>query len=375
MHGRESRTRRGTRALAGSLRAALGPARLLLAAKTTLAVGLAWVIAPHMPGVTEQYPYYAPLGALISMYPTLIGSARSALQTLAGLIAGIALAGIVLLTVGPNLWSIPLVVGVGVLLAGTGWFGAAREYVPVAALFVLIVGGQNADDYSLGYLTQMAVGIGVGLLINALIPPAPLTAHALRRVDELQSALADHLHEVAEALAETWPPERDAWVRGAGELGTTAGAVRRAIAEADESRRGNPRAWRGRAGTGAARSRLDALDRTAHHLREISDALAEGLWDPAGTRALDPGLAEPIAAACTAVAAALAHDSEGGAEAHRVRADAARALRQLTDAVASSTPDSRSVFGPGALVTMHLRRVFDLSRGRPAPRPSPDDRR
>src|SRR6478736_1096262 len=60
-----------------ALQAATRPARLLLVAKTALAVGIAWFIARYMPGVTDEYPYYAPLGALVSMYPTLMGSVKS----------------------------------------------------------------------------------------------------------------------------------------------------------------------------------------------------------------------------------------------------------------------------------------------------------
>jgi len=133
-----------------------------LAAKTAVAVGIAWAIAPHMPGVTDQYPYYAPLGALVSMYPTLMGSAKSGVQTLLGLAMGIGLAVLVVVTVGPTWWSIPVIVGLGVVLSGTGWFGAGREYVPMAALFVLIIGGQDADAYALGYLVQMGVGLRSG---------------------------------------------------------------------------------------------------------------------------------------------------------------------------------------------------------------------
>jgi hypothetical protein len=50
-------------------RAATAGPRLLLAAKTALAVGIAWTVAPFVPGVAEQYPYYAPLGALVSCTP------------------------------------------------------------------------------------------------------------------------------------------------------------------------------------------------------------------------------------------------------------------------------------------------------------------
>jgi hypothetical protein len=60
-------------------------ARILLAVKAAIAVAIAWFVAPHMPGVADEYPYYAPLGALVSMYPTLMGSVKAGLQTLAGL--------------------------------------------------------------------------------------------------------------------------------------------------------------------------------------------------------------------------------------------------------------------------------------------------
>lgn len=146
-------------------------------------MGIAWVVAQYVPGVADDYPYYAPLGALVSMYPTLMESAKSGLQTLLGLVAGIALALVVVVTVGPNWWTVPLVAGIGVLLSGTGWFGAGQEYVPMAAMFVLIIGGQNSDDYSLGYLTQMGVGVAVGIAVNLLIFPRVLTAAAAARVD------------------------------------------------------------------------------------------------------------------------------------------------------------------------------------------------
>ena len=99
--------------IGGALREAMRLPRLLLAAKTAVAVGIAWAIAPHMPGITDEYPYYAPLGALVSMYPTLMGSAKSGLQTLLGLAAGIGLATLVILTVGPTWWTIPVIVGIG----------------------------------------------------------------------------------------------------------------------------------------------------------------------------------------------------------------------------------------------------------------------
>src|SRR5690606_29756051 len=86
----EAVVRTGTR-----LKALLVHPRLLLSVKTAVAVGIAWVVAPLVPGVADDYPYYAPLGALISMSPTLMSSVRRGAETLAGLAIGILLAGAV----------------------------------------------------------------------------------------------------------------------------------------------------------------------------------------------------------------------------------------------------------------------------------------
>jgi uncharacterized membrane protein YgaE (UPF0421/DUF939 family) len=340
---------------------AVRPARLLLVVKTMLAVGLAWAIAPHMPGVTDEYPYYAPLGALVSMYPTLMGSAKSSLQTLLGLATGIALATLIVVTVGPTWWSIPLVVGLGVLVSGTGWFGVGREYVPMAALFVLIIGGQNADDYSLGYLTQMAVGVVVGLLVNMLIAPAPLTAAAAARVDAFRAQLGEHLHDIGSAVSESWPPEHEQWADDAASLAETTASLRTALAEADESRRGNPRARGRRAETGHIHEDLASLDRIAHLIRDISDATADTIWDRPGGLALDPALPEPLSEACHAVADVIALKDPSAPESRRLRGEATRAVRLLLERVDDRTIDARRSMGPGVLIAMHLRRILILS--------------
>lgn len=345
-----------------SLKDAVRTPRLLLAAKTALAVGIAWALAPHMPGVTDEYPYYAPLGALLSMYPTLMQSAKSGLQTLLALVVGIALAFTVVVTFGPNWWTIPLVVGVGVLLSGTGWFGAGREWVPIAALFVLIIGGQESDEYSVGYLAQMAVGVAVGLAINLLIPPRVLTGVAAARVDAFHARLAGHLHEIGNAVSDSWPPERDGWVRDAAALADTSREVRQMLDEADTSRKGNPRAAWGRHGTAGAHERLTALESIAVRIRDISSALADSIWERPGGLGLDPALTEPLSEACHRVADCIERDQGDGADAHRSRESAAKAVRVLLERVDRAAVESGQATGPAVLICMHLRRILLLLR-------------
>lgn len=347
------------------LKEAVSPARLLFVAKTALAVGAAWLVAPYMPGVTDEYPYYAPLGALISMYPTLVGSARSGLQTLLGVATGIGLAALVVITIGPNWWSIPLVVGLGVLVAGTGWFGAGTEYVAIAALFVLIIGGQNADDYSLGYAAQMGVGVAIGLLVNVVVPPATFVTSANARVQAFQQGLASHLRNVGQIAGESDPPAHEVWAADAESLAETARAVRGALGDADRSMRGNPRAWLRRRSTREIYERLDELDQITHHIRDISECLADAVWERPAGLALDPALAGPLSAACQAVADVVERSQTEARDEHRVRGEAARAVRLLLQSVDDRTLDARSAMGPGVLTAMHLRRILMLVRREP----------
>jgi len=361
---RESTPARGRRLrqrgaeLGATARAAVTRARLLFAAKTAIAVGIAWMIAPLMPGVTDEYPYYAPFGALISMYPTLMSSARSGLQTLLGLGAGVGLAALVLLTVGPSVWSIAVVVGIGVLISGTGWFGIGREYIPMAALFVLIIGGADAEDYSLGYVTQTAVGVIVGLTVNVLIPPAPLVSEAAARIDAFQQRLAAHLDDIAAAVTEEWPPERNGWMQDAGALAETSRSLRDALSEADESLRGNPRAWRGRADTSAEHARLEVLVEVAHQIRDISGCLSDTINERPCAFPLDPALVDPLSRACGAVADLLA---EGDGDSAQLRDRAVDAVDELLRAVHSRSVELGVVAGPGVLSAMHLQSILRLS--------------
>lgn len=126
------------------LREAAGPERLVLAGKTALAAGAAWAAAHLMPAPVDQYAYYAPLGALVSMYSTVADSLRNGLQSLVGLALGIGVALLFGSFTGTTAVAVALVVGVGVVLGGFPRMGTAREWVPMAGLFVLVLGGDTA---------------------------------------------------------------------------------------------------------------------------------------------------------------------------------------------------------------------------------------
>ncbi|MFI7481827.1 aromatic acid exporter family protein [Kocuria sp. M1R5S2] len=313
-------------------------ARILLALKTALAVALSWVVAQRMPGVIDDYPYYAPLGAISAMYPTVLGSVRAGLQTVAGLALGIALAAGVLLLGNPNLFSVSAAVGVGVLLAGIRRLGAGAEYVPVGALFVLIIGGQDAEGYSAGFLVQMSVGVVIGLAVNALVLP-PLDFRSARlQLGRLQGVVVDYLEDVGRELAEPGSTAGRDWQERNHALVRITGEVREAVDESAQSARGNPRVLlrrrRGRRATDPGFDALLKLETVVFHLRGFTDVLRE-LYDPQEhdwvvSHELTARLAEAAQSAAEGVRA-WADGEDPGEAADRVRSLVSRLSTGLTD--------------------------------------------
>lgn len=252
--------------------------RLQLAAKAALAAGLAFAIAPLMPGSAAEYPYYAPLGALVSMYRNVAGSVRQGFQTLVGLALGIGLAFVLVSISDPSPLAVAVFMGVGVLLGGLPRIGSGSDWIPTAALLVLLVGGSNPDDFSFGYLIQMAVGVAVGIAVNFLVfPPLHFSAAASSLAD-LRLALGRQLTDMAAALTEKWPPEHEDWSRRSDELAEAARTVRHLVQEADASRRANPRRRFHPRDLDLDYRNLRELERVTFHIQDMTEVLSDVIW-------------------------------------------------------------------------------------------------
>ncbi|MDR5701846.1 FUSC family protein [Agromyces aerolatus] len=359
------------------------PPRIVLALKTAAAAAIAWYLAPFVPFADSEYSYYAPLGVLLSMYPTLVDSARSGLQVIAGLAIGIALGlgGLAIVMAGaPGITAVAAVIAVGVWLGGLSALGSGRELVAVAGLFVLLIGGRNADEFSTSYLVTMAFGVFVGVVVNLLVFPPLYLQRASERLSALRDAVVDRLAELADAVEhDTVDPE--AVERATDELSTTVAAVAAEVREAAASRRGNPRGLRRRADQQENADRLRALERIVFFTRDLADVLVSLVPAPGhegdddGERAGGHGRAEPgreseslDAAARASLANAIRRTAElvaapPGAD------DAAERLRLATDALDAATEaiDARPgerVSGIAADLTavVCVRRIIEAAR-------------
>lgn len=272
---------KGTRLLRNAvagLSTAFTVQRLQLAAKAAIAAGLAFLIAPLMPGAAANYPYYAPLGALVAMYHNVAGSVKQGAQALIGLAMGIGLAFLLVNITDPSPLSVAVFMGVGVLLGGLPRLGSGSDWIPTAALLVLLVGGSNPDDFSLGYLVQMGVGVAVGIAVNFLIFPPLHFAAAAESLDGLRAALGRQLTDMGAALKEQWPPEHEDWSRRSDELAGAARTVRHLVEEADASRRANPRRKLHPRDVDLDYRNLRELERVTFHIQDMTEVLSDVIW-------------------------------------------------------------------------------------------------
>lgn len=322
--------------------------RLILAAKTAVAAAVAWYFAPWVPFADADYSYYAPLGVLVSMHPTIVDSLKASAQAVVGLALGIGCGLIGLLLAGagvPDLAVLALVIAGGIALGGIRALGAGGDWISIAALFVLLLGATDPDGFSTSYLLTMAFGVVVGLLTNLIVLPPLYLTRASERLTELRDVTAAALDDVAQQVARG--EEGDPWEA---DLSPLLEAVADDVSEAERSRRGNPLGWR-RRGQDENVRRLRALDDTVRstiHLSDMAGALARG---EAGDRAM---LADALSAAARLVATPL-----GASEAPDRLRDADRAVREVLrggDAACEGDPLTK------AHAVAALGRIVDASR-------------
>ncbi|GAA1150863.1 hypothetical protein [Nocardioides aquiterrae] len=306
--------------------------RWILSAKTAVAAALAWLLVQPLGGFIHQYPYYAPLGAVVGMSTTVVSSLRASWQAAAAVSLGCLLAVGVQPLGFPILVDIALVVGVGTLLAASPPLGAMGGWVPTAALFALVLGHEHPVGYVAAYGGLLALGALVSVAVNAVFPQLPITPAAVA-ADQLREEVAGQLVELAEGL-------REGDIPAARALRHQTRRVDELISAVHEGQRAN---WRSRrwAETADRQFRLaDAVIRLSDCVQEVAELVNVGT--------IDDRLRDDLAAAMVAVAELLrdGEDAEARAES---------AVRRLRAAVATDHLAA-------AAVTANLQRAVDAWR-------------
>ncbi|GAA2121368.1 hypothetical protein GCM10009843_15520 [Nocardioides bigeumensis] len=338
------------------------PARAL-ALRAALAAMTSWLVIVPMGGVADDYPYYAPLGAVVAVTSSVEVSLRTSVQTVVALVLGAGLATTVLLLDLPRPLAIGLVVAVGTLLGALRRMGEMGSWVPISALFILVLGEGNPAHFVLGYLGITTLGVGVGAATSLALPPLHLirTRHAQ---DDLRAALAERLDALADVIGSEQLPSEGDWEVRRPDLRAHSAEVEQLLALATG---GPPVNWRVRKGRDEGqrlRERGRALAALALQVDELTDVLAYRERDDRQDLALPAWLRPAAESALRATADALRSDEDRSA-----CIDAAwTAVRRLASEIRRDRHESGDdLFGAGALVVSIERTLTTMS---PAASPS-----
>ena len=306
-------------ALAALHRAWLRHPRWSLALKGALAASLAWFVGLVAPPPFAEYPYYAPLGAVLATTSTIVRSVRDSLQSVAAVLVGAIIARTVALLPLPGLLELAVVVGLALLCVGWRIFGDMGSWTVMSAIFVLILGSGDGADYVGSYAGLIVVGAAIGIGVNVLLPPLPLTP----------SELADWLENEGPLVPDEWEERRQ-------DLVPTVERARAAVAQTREASRANVRVrYNGNEHWVASQTRrAGALGIEADVVDEIVRLLVEwereGRDDVALGQQLRPEFAGTLRAFAVALRAAVTRDVADESDAAE---DAAEAVDRLDESI------------------------------------------
>src|SRR6202167_5241545 len=182
--------------------------QLLLAAKTAIAAGLAWVAAlaadPH------SRPYFAPLAVLLVVQPTVYDSLSRAFQRVAGVVVGVAAALAVSHFLAPSGWSIGIIIFAGLLLGWTTRLGPQGVVqIPVSALLVFLV-GRATPGYGGERIIDTLIGAAVAVIAVLLSPSAPGPDAVMSKALAPLRRCTEILRAISTGIGSPWTPDQAA---------------------------------------------------------------------------------------------------------------------------------------------------------------------
>jgi uncharacterized membrane protein YccC len=339
--------------------------------RAALAAALAWQVAVLLPPAIAQYAYYAPLGAVIAVHPTVADSAAAAWRTVLAILLGFALAVTVheVATPLPGALTIALIVALAIGVEQWRILGEHASWVSFAAVLMLTVGTADPARYAVSYAGLTLLGAAIGVLVTTvLFPPLQLTT-AVRRIGTTRTLLAGHLQDIAAGLRRGEVPTPGQWAGRGRELDVALDRMRVAEGVVERARRANPRArhWGGTAA--GIREQSRALDRVAVLVDDLTTLVVEFQPHRRGIDRIDGGTGWVLADALDSLAHVVCTPGRPTEQASGERETAIEAaeeaLRRLTTLLRTSeVADDEGFFALGA-VTIGMYRSLDTLRARP----------
>lgn len=253
--------------------------------KTVVAGVLSWVLAAEVFDLPQAF--LAPWAALLVVHATVYRTfSRGARQVVAAVL-GVLLAWLVGNTVGITPVAVGLLLLLGLLVGSLRWFADETTAVAATGLIVLTTGFSTKDVVLVDRLSDTAIGVVVGLLVNMVVWPPLRDYTATRAIDAVDDEIGALLLDIADGVGPDTKSERvDEWVQRTREIDGHIDEAWALLRQARESSRLNPR----RAAKGLRTS--DLYERVLHdneqavaEIRSIARTLGYSTeqvreWDP-----------------------------------------------------------------------------------------------
>jgi hypothetical protein len=234
--------------------------------KTVVAAVLAWVIAAQVFELPQ--PFLAPWAALLVVHATVYRSFWKGAKQIAATVLGVLLAWATGNTLGLDPAALAVMLVVALALGQVRWLREEATTAAATALIVLTMGFSTDDHVLLGRLYDTAIGLVVGIVVNALVWPPLLDLSAARAIRAVGRRVGDLLEEIAGECHDACTEEHvDNWVRRTQELDDEVDEAWALVRQARESGRLNPR--RASAVVRTPGEFGEILDRTEQSLAEI----------------------------------------------------------------------------------------------------------
>lgn len=327
------------------------------ALKTGGAGTLAWLLAPLMGGLGDQYSYYAPLGAVVAMTTAVVDSLRSSAQAVLAICLGAALALAVSVAGVPMPLDLGIALVVAVLVGGWSPLGTMSTWVPLAAMFVLVAGADHPLRYTAAYAGLTALGAAVGVGVNMLLPELPLTPSAIAQ-ERLRRELARELDTLATALEREMVNDQD-WAGLRAELTRHAHRSETLIMRVREARRANWQAGRYAETTDRHDRRARALQRLSESVDQVITLVTDQRTD---IRRDEPGSAElrsTVSSAIAAVARMVGEDDADPERAAEAGSRARDAVERLSNQVVQTQSRSELPHLAAAAIALDLENAVE----------------
>lgn len=330
--------------------------RMAHATKVAVAATLAWLVLLPWDGAAETYPYYAPLGAVIVFADTVTGSVRNALSSVGAIAVGAVLAVVAIALPVNAAGALAAVVLVGTWISRSWRLGPLSSWVPISAIFVLIIGKDQPVRFLTAYIGLVAVGAAIGLVLDMVWPSLPLRA-TQSRIDSLQHALGAQLAELASGLRAHPLPTGEEWQQVEQSIDSRTAAVDRMVLEVSEARRGNWRAGRWRESADRQHQQARALGHLSFLVRDVFDLVSQGEQAERARLVLGPAL-RPSAATALDATSTLLFELRGGSADNDTWLRTERAVEAAARTVRRHQAGTEEELFVAGSIVMTLRRVL-----------------